>query len=469
LQAWVDERPVVKKWTKRLVPTTARNHSRILYKFILFLETEGGFKWTDKEGNEQVAKTPEELLNAQDELQSKNRRERYELLEIIQDWISAKKARYNTKKLQYSAMKSFFMHNRVPLPEDPSFKLKGDEEPVQSTMKIEDIQQLILSSNEAYQAVFLIMFQSSMGGNEFEYFNVNSWKQIKPQLEGEKQIIRIDLPGRKHTKFEKPYYTFIGKDAIDSLKRYLKVRDPIKNGEAIFISKNGMPINKDTVRRYFYRHASKLGLIDFITPPCPECGGETVKKHVSTGTRFYKETGRHTKYTCIACRHIFPTNDKIAKDFSNSRYGVSPHEMRDLFRSSWETSPAKGIVAEFFMGHAIDPNNYNKFFKTDPKWVEGQYKLALPWLNILSEDPRKVPVDAVASLKEKTKHQNGKIEKQQEEIEALKQELKAKSESTELEELKQQFSEMQTMFRILMSDSKAKESFLKFIEKHNKK
>ena len=425
LNKWAEQRPCVKKWRDKLkADTTKTNHVRILYHFIEYLEQLGGFKWTDEQKKEHIYKTPKELLDAQDELQNKGRKERYLLLDAIQRFINLKKERYKTKQLKYSAIKSFFLHNRSPLPKDATFSVTGDAPPTQGFLQLDDLKKIILSSNEAYQSVFLIMFQGALGGAEFEYFNENSWKQIKPQLEDPSaKIIRIDIPGRKHARFERPFYTFIGKDAIASLRRYLKGREPIKNGEAIFISKNGVPINKDTIARYFQRHASKLGLIDFITPECPECHEETIKKQVSTGTKFYKKHKRRTKYICIKCKLAFPTNEEIQNSLRNARYGISPHEIRDLFRSCWETTPAKPSVAEFMMGHVIDPNNYNKFFMTDYSWVKKEYLTAMPWLNILSEDPRVISVDELSEITSKTEEQDTLIQQQQDEINSLKSEI----------------------------------------------
>ena len=67
------------------------------------------------------------------------------------------------------------------------------------------------------------------------------------------------------------------------------------------------------------------------------------------------------------------------------RYGKNPHEIRDVFRSLWEKTPAKGSVAEFMMGHTVDPLFYNKAFR-DEDWVMEQYNLALPMLQIMSSD-----------------------------------------------------------------------------------
>jgi len=196
------------------------------------------------------------------------------------------------------------------------------------------------------------MYQSSMGLEEFIYFNTHSWPQVKEQLDQGKYLIRIDLPGRKHRNM-KPggqYFTFIGKDAIVKLRNYLEVRGqsyrkiprklpPLE--KAIFITENWRPLTKFAIMSYFKRHAWMLGM--------------TKRRH----------------------------SDKYA------RYRVHVHEMRDTFRTEWNLTDAKGFMAEFFMGHVIDSNNYNKPMKM-PEWAEKQYSLAEPYLNILSEDPRTI-------------------------------------------------------------------------------
>ena len=65
------------------------------------------------------------------------------------------------------------------------------------------------------------------------------------------------------------------------------------------------------------------------------------------------------------------------------RYGKNLHELRDVFRTQWEKSPAKGSVAEYMMGHKVDPLEYNKAHKDD-KWTLQEYKKARSMLEILS-------------------------------------------------------------------------------------
>lgn len=67
----------------------------------------------------------------------------------------------------------------------------------------------------------------------------------------------------------------------------------------------------------------------------------------------------------------------------SGRTAKSPHELRDLFRSQWAKSPANQEVAEFMMGHMIDPLEYNKSYR-DVDFYRHEYLKALPLLQIMS-------------------------------------------------------------------------------------
>jgi len=77
--------------------------------------------------------------------------------------------------------------------------------------------------------------------------------------------------------------------------------------------------------------------------------------------------------------------------------------MRDLASSRWGDSGADRKVREHVLGHIIDKNEYEKMKYRD--FVEREYLKALPWLNILSEDPEKISRSQVDAELEGTKHE----------------------------------------------------------------
>ena len=406
---WADEHPTIKAWLNRLASSTQYNYLNAAYDF---------FNWISHQpGYEDV--TPEQLLEVQDKCQG---RERFKQLAMLQTWIQQQNLRLGTKQIRYSAIRSFYEHSHVALPRDPTFRLRTDKPPVESELTIDDLKKVILSCNETYQAVYLTMFQGAMGCAEFEHFSHNSWPEVKPQLEEGKQRVKVTLPGRKLQKNKLPYYTFIGRDAVRVLNMYLgKKRGPIKNGEAIFLNEKGEPITTQALERYFTRHAIQVGVIKRWTPSCPKCGGET------RYSRTWRGKKQPTLYVCNKCgKETRASEVEIPRDV---RYQVHVHEMRDTFRSEWDLSPARSVCAEFFLGHDIDPNNYNKIMKLHPEWAENQYALAEPFLNIMSEDPRRITTDRLEAevekrVRERLADEHGRLEKLERELRAMRAQLK---------------------------------------------
>ena len=312
-------------WLGRLSPPTAVTNR---YHFNRFM------RWLRGNGGEFSHFTPDELVEFQIEASG---RERYRILDVVQSYVNTVKGRHGTKVKVYSTIRSFFMHNRAELPRDGSFHIRGDKPKVVGNLKPEEIRQIILSSNECYRAIFLCMFQGAIDRESFIWWNNYGWPKLKEALKGDSEVIRIDLPGRKNARNLRPYYTFIGPDAIDALRKWIPLR--AKEASAIFTDQLGKPVSSNAVKQYWDRHLRRLGLV----------------KRVHTGK------GRG----------------------GGVRYGKNPHEMRDVFRSLWEKSSAKPSVAEFLMGHEVDPLEYNKAFK-DEGWVRREYLKALPYIQIIS-------------------------------------------------------------------------------------
>ena len=271
----------------------------------------------------------------------------YEILDLIQKYILELKGRESYLRRTYAALRSFFLHNRAELPRDPSFMIMSDIPKSVGFLSIDDFKKIFHSSNSMYRAIFVCMFQGAMGLGEFDYWNTVDFENTFRQLRKDPDIIRINLPGRKKTRNKDPYYTFIGIDGIRFLKEYLNGR---LGGKAIFLNQYGNPVTKRNVQIYWIRHLRWLNLIN---------------------------------------------EDKLNNgDPRGNRYGKNIHELRDLFRTRWQKSGRVAKVAEFLMGHQIDPLGYNKAFN-DEIYTAREYKQAQKWINIISEDPEYVLADTL--------------------------------------------------------------------------
>ena len=220
-----------------------------------------------------------------------------------------------------------------------------------------------------YRAIFLCIFQGAMDQQRFWEWNKNGLHDVQEQLALGKNPIQIDFIGRKKYRNIKPYFSFLGTDAVNSLKAYMKMRPDA--GDAIFYNYMGNPVTPNAVYQYWMRHLVKCGYIN----------------------RDHNEGRR-------------------------KRYGFNPHELRDIFRSQWEKSPAKPSAAEHCLGHAGDPLGYEKA-SSDPKWVREQYVLAMPWLNIISNPINEGMQLEISKIRTQNYELVNKISEQQRKIESI--------------------------------------------------
>ena len=314
----------VDKWLGRLAASTGKTSMVFVRKFM---------RWLKENGGEFAEYTPDELVAYQ---KNADNGQQYDVLDLIQRYVGQLDLRAGSKQRGYAALRSLFAHNRAELPKDPTFRIRSQHTPVQGILTVNEIRDMVLSCNKVYQAIFLTIFQGGMGLDEFNHWNLNGWDKLRQDLRGDPDIIKIDFPGRSKLRVMRPFYTLVGSDAIKALKEWVDVRPP--DAEAIFTNQYGAPFSIRSIQLYWIRHLEKLGFIK---------------------------------------------REKNGK--SSNRYGKNPHEMRDVFRSQWEKSPAKGSVAEFMMGHVVDPLFYNKACRDD-EWVREEYLQALPMLEIMSSD-----------------------------------------------------------------------------------
>jgi len=348
----------VESWLSRFATTTVDN-----YRF----HFERWMAWMAENGGELAGLTPSELLEYQREASNS---EEYTIIDLLQRHSREIPGRYTYKLKPYTTVRSFFKHSRVALPPD-KFVPKAEKPPVMGTLTLEEVKLVVLASNPVYRAVFISMLQGGIdeaGICDWSKAGLEDLEKALPEiahLRSRERVYKIELPGRKKFRNIKPFYTRIGSDAIDALEVWMRKRPG--DAKAIFTNQYGDPLSEEAMRTYWTRKLKRLGIIEPGKP-----------------------------------------GDK------GSRYGKNLHELRDLFRSQWEKTPAKGSVAEFMMGHQVDPLEYNKAFR-DESWTLGEYRKALPMLQIVSSGVPfgQVPEDALRGL----------LEERDREIEELRRQI----------------------------------------------
>jgi len=282
-------------------------------------------------------KLPSQLLEFQENAKG---RDRYILVDLMTRRIQEKGGTYNGMIGHLSILRSFFNHNRVELPGVGGWKPHPTKEPVEGRLDTAQVTDIITHANLRDTAIFLTLFQSMMDLERFTEFNrkyaaalVNHLKQ-----KGLDEPFRIDFPGGRKGNHRK-FHTFIHHDALQAWQNYFeRARGWPKTGEPIALTIQHTSPSKNAIRGSFITIAKRLRL-----RPDTSKGEQT---------------------------------------------GVAPHEaFRDVVRSLLQTAKKKGFdptCADYWMGHRIDPYNYNKFTELEPDYVIENAKIAAEYLNIIT-------------------------------------------------------------------------------------
>jgi hypothetical protein len=411
LVARVREDPAVKRWIGRLSEKYGSNSLSVFQQF-----------YREVLSNHFRGMTPSELVNWQIDHMT-DRRERHRIGDLARDWVSAQDdLRLRTKELMYSRIRSFFAHNRAELPSDRTFRFTSTVPPVVGRLTVEKLRRIILNCNDMYRAIFLMMFQGGMDEGALVYVNTHCAEEILQNLTKNVGVFKIYLPGRKRSRYRKSFYTLLSTkgDWADAFRTYMK-STPLKDFTVLYRNTRGEPLKKHNIAAYFHAHAVKAGVIKQFTPPC-KCGGYTVRR------KRLIQGHRKVGYLCKECGKITWASD-INNKFTNIRYGVNAHEMRDVGCSRWHASGADPDVFQFMMQHEIDLNKYDKFMTLESWYPIREYRKALEWMNIITKDPTKVDRSSVDLELEGTKEEL-KVLRQQ--VVMLRQDREDLSELVEL-------------------------------------
>ena len=319
----------VERWLANYPERTQQGYAWFLSIFLSWL--------SQREGFEDV--TPDLLVQMQKLTWSDEDPDaKYRMVDLLAEFVRNSTLKGRSSRAQaFSIVRGFFGANRAPLPEDRSIRILG-EPPHMSLMTDSDLRKIVMAATLRDRSWLLVKILGFMGWKELEYMNLHCGQQVMKQLK--KDVLRVDFPmGRKRNPL--PFYTLFGGSARESLKQFIdELRGPIRDSEAIWYTKYGEPMR----RRSFFT--------DF--------------------------------------RYLTVRVGLFSPDMKGKEYAYGGHETRDIVRSLWHRSKADRDCAEFMMGHVVDKNKYDKIYKLDPAWVEDEYRLALPHIDILNQQ-EKVP------------------------------------------------------------------------------
>jgi hypothetical protein len=384
LALWVSQFPSVQLWLEGIAEGTRSYYLRTFYEFC----TEGL-----KNDPVLVGMTPERLVEFQETAMG---RERYRILNCAQVLIQRQGKRLRTKKTHLSAIRSFFLHVHCELPSDRGFRLKSDIAAVCGRLSVEDFRKVLFKCNAVYRAVYVTMFQGGLGAAELVYVNEHLSGYILEQIALGERRIRLTLAGRKQNRNVKPYPTMIGKDAIDCIKEVMHL---YKRHGLLFVNEFGHPLSEMNITTYFHSACLRAGVLKPKPRPCKHCGQDAFPIRRQT------EGVKQVMFECHKCGKLTLPSDYCLtrKDYGAIRYDIGAHEIRDTYKSEWHYSGADLALADLCMGHTVDPLLYDKVVELHPEYLDEQFRIAEPFLNILSGDAHKVSRTEFANELESSK------------------------------------------------------------------
>ncbi len=314
------------------------------------------FRWLNQQPG-YAGITPKALLVRQ--LQAEDE---YEIVDVIQKYLDSKHdLRAGSKRQVLRILRSFFRKNRCPLPPDAEFTIRSDLPPTESKLTVKELHAAVLGLPPLWQSLYAVKYMALLDTKRLAWMGLHSADQVVRQLRAGELPVRVDLPcGRKKNANERGamYFTYFGRDAAESLKRY-------------FTETRGWPGPGEPIWLYEERKPKKNK--DSRSPPPPPPRPVTRK---NVGQRWIR----------IMRRLKFVPKMGHAK---NLRYGYHLHEMRDVATTELHVrAKGRGLdmdCVKFWCGQVgqLDRNKYDKFYK-EQDYVRDQYKIAEPFLNILT-------------------------------------------------------------------------------------
>jgi len=358
VERFVEENPIVRNYLNKYSrgenqSNSHRKHAHILCRF---------FKWLRVVKRWDVS--PLELLNDQlrrlQESQSiEDRRFHVNLaLEHSRDNEDFEELSDGRKYQIYATIKGFYEYHEVILTRARGgFGKRKKRKYYPRQISVVDLRRILGVLGQRERTIALIMFQSGLEIGAVLYKFSYMWDTVKSQLEAGKERIKIEITERKG--YGKWYFTYISRDAIHELRKWLLLRQRI--------------IERAKERLGYINSEIEQGTPIFITNEATP----------------YGENNFHHNYDYIIRK----------RGLKRLPYAKVSHMFRKLFKTE-ASIPERAIdrsIVEFWMGHTYGIERVGGEYDRTPeiyeKVIEREYEKLEPFINIYSSPIAKGETD----------------------------------------------------------------------------
>jgi hypothetical protein len=313
---------------------------------------------------------PKELL-----IRGLQAEDQYLIPDLIQEYLDTHSdLRHNTLDTTVMVMLQFFKRNHCPLPPEVKrswFSIHSATPPVPNRLTVEVIRNVIGRCSPRWRSLYLVKYQSLLDTTRLYWVSQHSADQITRQLNEGRDIIRVDIPCGRKTKagdMRGSYFTYFGRDAASALTQY-------------FNEERGWPKAGEPIWTYNQNDFEKNNWL--------HCKDRKVGDALSINSMSSK-WGRLTRKS-----HYMPWKRDSTVGIA-ARYGYSLHDFRDLAVTELHIhAKSQGLdmdCVKFWCGHIGQLCLYRSRLLSDrlyrnQEYMEKQYKIAEPHLNIITETP----------------------------------------------------------------------------------
>ena len=155
-------------WLGYVEPVTRPTYRRLLNRWIYWLNTQPG--WEHVTARDVLVR----YLEAEDP---------YVVLDLVEIWVRDLQLRKTSKKHALTTIRSYFMHNRCQLPDNPHFRISSQRPNVRGMLTTADVLELCHAAPLRFRSLILFKWQSFIDTARLLYANEHCCDQVVQQIQ----------------------------------------------------------------------------------------------------------------------------------------------------------------------------------------------------------------------------------------------------------------------------------------------